>query len=87
VNGFCIGFELSDDAVGIFRAVFGDPGFDSGSWRSSRKSCLKFKTSDFRCIRDFVKTAELSKMSGILKEEQQEGDSRDGKDALDNERP
>ncbi len=111
--GFYIGFELSDDMVGVFGIIFRDPGFDSGRIKNGhicfgRIDCLtdwfgkvdKFienkleiieeillEACDLRNIRDFVKTAELTKVPGIVKEYQKQRICWDRKNALDNECP
>ncbi|GEM_PF-6226421 len=48
---------------------------------------ILLKASDFRGIRDFVKPTEFPEMSGIVKENKEQGIGRDGKNTLDNERP
>lgn len=48
---------------------------------------ILLKASNFRSIRNFVKTAEITKMSGIVEEYQKQGIGRDRKNALDDEGP
>mgnify|MGYP001853478203 CR=1 FL=1 len=48
---------------------------------------ILLKASDFREIRNFVKPTEFPEMSGIVKENKEQGIGRDGKNTLDKERP
>ena len=110
---FCIGFELFDDAVGVFGIILCDPGFDPGGIKNGhicfdgidrladwfRKvgkpvenkldviEEILLKAGDLGGIRDFVKTAELAEMAGVVEENQKEGIRRDRKDLLDNKGP
>lgn len=57
VMGFCISFELFDDAVGVFGIVFRDPSFDSGK---SKNNHIRFRRID--CLADgFGKVSQLIK--------------------------
>lgn len=100
---FCIGFELFDDAVGVFGVVFRNPGFDAGRIKNSHIGFCRInfladgfgkvnklienkldimeetllKASDLRSVWNFVKPAELTKVSGIVEEYQKQGVCRD----------
>lgn len=113
VIGFCIRFELFDDAVGVFGIVFSDPGLDTGRIENDHICFCRIdsvtdgfgkanklienkgkiieeillEASNLRRIGDFVKTAELPKVPGVVKENQEEGICWDRKNALDNECP
>lgn len=113
VMGFCIGFELFDDTVGVFGIVFCDPGFDPRRIENSHICLCRIdgvtdgfrkgnelienkpkiieeillKAGDLRSIGDLIKTAERTKVSGVVKKYQKQGIRWDRKNPPDDECP